>query len=460
MAEPGALFQAAAAPVIVGGKRVAVLLLGSSLDGAFARELRDATRSEVTFLVGAVPQATTLETAAEAEALAHSGSKPQAEGATGDHASALAYEVVGSGTRSYLTLVRPVPGAEGAAARYAMQRSLGTETVFLRETQTTLFQLGLAAALVALLAGFLVSERISRPVHRLVRGAVEMERGNYDYPIEVRTRDEIGYLADRFKEMRLHERNYVHNLEEVARLRGDFLNVASHELRTPISIIKGYHELFMDGSLGPLSQQQGSALGAIRSSVERLDRIAEDATWMSQMQDERPRLELADHQVSTLVELSIQAALREARERTVAVASEMDPELPRVRLDGIRMTQAITSLVRNGIRFTPDGGGVTVRARVEGSKLVIDVQDSGIGMSDDECRRIFERPVVVGDAMHHHSSEGLEFRSAGLGFGLAIARGIVEAHGGALEVASEPGRGSTFTIQIPCRTEEELAAAA
>lgn len=457
------LHQAVAVPVMAGRTRVGVLLLGSGLDRTLARSLRDATRSEVTFLSSAGVPITTLESPEEASALEKLAAKPvpaeaDAPAQPGVKAEArLAYTVMSAGKHTYLTLVLPIPGAAGG--RYAMQRSLGAEAAFLRETQTTLFQLGLAAALVALIAGLLVADRISRPVHRLVRGAVEMEKGNYDYPIEVATRDEIGYLADRFKEMRRHERNYVHNLEEVARLRGDFLNVASHELRTPISIIKGYHELFMDGSLGHLSQQQSQALAAIRSSVERLDRIAEDATWMSQMQDERPRLELAEHKVSDLVEHSIQAALREARERTVAVASELDPEIPAMSLDGPRMTQAITSLVRNGIRFTPDGGAVTVRARIEETVLVIEVQDSGIGMSEEEQRRIFERPVVVGDAMHHHSSEGLEFRSAGLGFGLAIARGIVEAHGGRLDVASEPGKGSTFTIRMLVRTQEARVAA-
>jgi hypothetical protein len=285
-----------------------------------------------------------------------------------------------------------------------------------------------------------------------------MERGNYDFPLAIRSRDEIGFLARRFEEMRQHERDYVSSLEEVARLKGEFLDVASHELRTPISIIKGYHELFAAEVLGPLTAPQREALEAIGQGLEGLGRIAEDATWMAQLEGERPMLEETDHDVTRVLESAVKAATGGARDRAVAVSIAVAPELGFARLDGARMSQAIASLVRNGIRFTPDGGAVEVAAWREEEDLVIEVRDNGIGIAAEEQRHLFNRPVVLRDSMHHHSSSSLEFKSAGLGLGLGIARAIVEAHGGSIGVRSEQGAGSTFTIRVPYQSGEGAAA--
>jgi signal transduction histidine kinase len=181
----------------------------------------------------------------------------------------------GAGTFT-VTLIRRLPESDSATSQfYALQRSLDVETAFLRSMQSRLVELGALAAFMALLAGLLISERITSPVRRLVRGAEEMERGNYDYPIDVDSQDEIGYLASRFREMRQRQRAYVTSLEEVARLKTEFISVASHELRTPMSVIRGYHELFVGDMLGPVTPPQREALEAIGKSVTMLNRIAD-----------------------------------------------------------------------------------------------------------------------------------------------------------------------------------------
>src|SRR5207247_8689860 len=104
--------------------------------------------------------------------------------------------------------------------------------------------------------------RITAPVQRLVRGAEEMERGNFDYPLQVRSRDEIGVLATSFDGMRRRQREYIRTLKEAARIKSEFINVASHELRTPVSIIRGYQEMMAQSALGPLTPQQQQAIEA------------------------------------------------------------------------------------------------------------------------------------------------------------------------------------------------------
>jgi hypothetical protein len=142
-------------------------------------------------------------------------------------------------------------------------------------------------------------------------------------------------------------------------------------------------------------------------------------------------------------------ARSEAKGRSVEVILDTARRVGTAIVDGPRMTEAVANLVRNGIRFTPDGGSVEVSAFREGGMLVIEVADSGIGISEDQARGLFDPAVMIRDSKHHHSSDTLEFNSEGLGLGLSIARGIVEFHGGTIEVKSSLGRGSRFRIRIP-----------
>jgi signal transduction histidine kinase len=145
----------------------------------------------------------------------------------------------------------------------------------------------------------------------------------------------------------------------------------------------------------------------------------------------------------------------------VALTARTEGVVPRLRFDHSRLGLALTHLVTNGIRFTPDGGHVDVRARWDGQMLEIGVTDTGVGIPGDRHAALFERGAVGHNVLHHHSSTTLEYMSAGLGFGLSIARGFVEAHGGTLSLDSEVGRGSTFWMRLPLEladTQEQQAA--
>ena len=330
-----------------------------------------------------------------------------------------------------------------------MQRSLDEETAVLRDVQARLLRLGILAAIAAVIAGILIAERITRPVQRLVHGAEEMARGDYDYPLGRPGNDEIGYLAERFEEMRQHERAYVLSLQQAARVRSEFITLASHELRTPISVIKAYHELFASAALGPITAAQGKALEAIDRSVRGLVQLAEDATRMAQLEDGPPVLDVVLDDLAEILEHAASSVLGEARDRSVEVTVDVASEIGPVPVDRVRFVEAVSNLVRNGIRFTPDGGHVNVLARREDAELVVEVTDDGIGIPTDQQVDLFERSFMVRGASHHHSSSKLEFNSGGLGLGLPIAHGLVLAHGGTLSVRSAPTQGSTFTIRIP-----------
>lgn len=439
----GTQWQVTLTPVRVDGVLAGSLLLGAEVGAELARELHILTRGEVTFVTNGSSSGSSL--AAEADVHALLAGLAVTPGGT----ASAPVEVRGV-DNTWVTLARPLPGTRVENAHwFVIQRSLEAEMAFLHRAQRALMMLALIAVAIAAFLGAFTAERITRPLLQLVRGAEAMERGEYDAPIPAGDGDEIGYLGARFSEMRNRERDYITSLQEVARLKTEFINVASHELRTPITVIKGFHDLFYQGALGPVTDRQQKALSAIDDSIAGLIRLTEDATRIAQIEGERLILYREDCEITPVIEDALELALGDAPGRNLTIEPRISAELGRAFVDGPRLTHAIANLVRNAIRFTPDGGQIVVRAGDTPGGFLVEVADTGIGIDPDQQKSIFSRAFAVRDSMHHHSSNTLEFRSAGLGLGLAIARGIVEAHGGMLGVSSEPGKGSQFTIRIP-----------
>jgi signal transduction histidine kinase len=452
-------FQVVVMPVLADKVVVGALILGSSLGPEMARELRNETRSEVTFVSGDVVTGSTLDNDADRATLleALDGIGAQHDG---DFSQTGITEIHGP-VNTYFTVVRPIPRGDPARRQlYVMQRSADPEISFLKQMQGRLVLLGLLAVAFALAAGFIFSERITRPLKRLVEGAHEMERGNYEFPIEVRGRDEIGYLAERFLIMRQQERAYVSGLEEATRLKSSFISVASQALRSPISVIRGYCDLLADGTLGALQPHQKQALTGIHDSLSNLLKVADDATLMAQVRGDRVTIQREEQDLSSLVDAAMGMAVAQATNRDVEVKRREGPALGAGRVDAGMLTQAISNLIANGIRFTPDGGRVDVIPRVKDGELALEVRDNGVGIAEEALDAIFKNAFLLNEVDTHPGFGSLEFNKPGLGLGLSITRGIVEAHGGTISVTSKVGKGSAFVIRVPLDMERRLSEAA
>jgi len=448
MVQDGSQYQVSVTPVRSDGRIVGVLLLGSEIGERLARELRGQMRSEVTFVAAGKITTTTLETPADRAALLRRLAAIAKAGGV-KSARLEKVEVEGAGL-TYVTMVHPLPGSSPAGQQlYVMQRAKDAETDFLHLMQRDLLILGLVGVIAALITGLMLSGNITRPIQQLVRGAQEMQLGNYSHPVRVRSRDEIGFLAERFNEMRHREQVYVNSLEEAARLKSEFITVASHELRTPISVIHGYRDLLESGSLGPVAPPQQQALDAIKGCLEKLTSIAEQATLVAQMQGERLRIDVHSQPVKPVIERAIGSAHAASAGRKVRIETRVVEPTEPFPFDDNLFAQALTNLISNGIRFTPDGGTVAIDARERGGQLEIHVTDEGPGIPDDRMAHIFEHGYSNHDLLHHHSSGELEFNSRGLGFGLGITRGIIEAHGGTVSVSNRIEGGSRFQVRIP-----------
>ena len=221
------------------------------------------------------------------------------------------------------------------------------------------------------------------------------------------------------------------------------LSNVSHELRTPLNGIVGFAEMLADEVLGPVNAEQKEALDDILSSARRLVGLIEDVLAISEVTARR----MALHPQPVLLS-RVCGAVRGTfetleSEKRLHVDVSVDPDVERVVLDPERLTQLLHSFLSNAMKFTPDGGHVSVRAsRENASELRVQVRDTGIGIDPKNFDRLFV-PFEQLDA-------GISKRFQGLGLGLALTKTIVEQQGGRVGVESRPGEGSTFFAVLPC----------
>ena len=228
-------------------------------------------------------------------------------------------------------------------------------------------------------------------------------------------------------------------LQEIHRLRTELVQNVGHELRTPLGLIKGYVELLLMGDLGDMLESQQNALHVVYSHVATLERLIHNLTMLQMV----PRGALA------LVPMALDDIVRQAviefegmgAKIGVRFRDELPPRLPLVCGDQERLKVVFSHLLDNAVKFSPDGGLVTIMAWSEGGMVYVSVSDEGVGIPSEHIGRLFERFYQVDGSTTR--------RFGGMGVGLALVWEIVEAHGGTVTVESQVGEGSTFTVALP-----------
>ncbi len=230
------------------------------------------------------------------------------------------------------------------------------------------------------------------------------------------------------------------------RLRDAFLGAVSHELRTPLTSMSGFLELLGDSEheLGPAGRKY---VDVIRRSNGRLRRAVEDMLLVAEIEAERLELQPTATDLAELATATVEQALPAAAERGVELLLEADGRLP-LEADAGRLRQVLDNLVSNALKFTPSGGSVEIRIHAEDGEAVLEVQDTGLGIPEDEQDQLFER--------FFRSSSSTEAAIPGTGLGLTITKAIVERHGGTIGVESAPSAGTTVRVRLPLQTKLEL----
>ena len=232
---------------------------------------------------------------------------------------------------------------------------------------------------------------------------------------------------------------------EIDRLKNEFISTAAHELRTPLAVIMGYSDLLIEhlASTEFSLDQKKEFLLSINKKVVALERIVEDLLDVSKIESGRPLLlEKTPTKLAKLLKELIRNHQRETKRHRIV--GDFDDLHPMLMLDASRITQVLDNLLNNAIKYSPDGGDITVNVRQVNELLEISVADHGLGMTADQAERVFDK---------FYRADTSNTARGGLGLGMSIAKNIVEAHGGRIWLESAPGKGTVVTFTLPLQTK-------
>ncbi len=311
--------------------------------------------------------------------------------------------------------------------------SLGRISATLGFLQSVWWQFMLAggiAAVIALVMARWLARGMTQPLRDMADAARRMEIGDYSTRIHTTTRDEVGQLAAAFNRM-------SRELENLEASRRDLVANVSHELKTPITAIRAHLENLLDG----VEEPNPEILQVMLAQSERLGRLVEQLLDLSRLESGEVPLRREEVALAPLVAQVVSEIEVACADRDVALTSDLPEDLPAIEADPERVHQVLFNLVDNAVRFTPEGGAVRIEAERHDGSVLVSVADTGVGIPEAALPRLFERFYRVDSSRARGDG--------GTGIGLAIARSVVEAHGGTIRAESEPGLGSTFTFDLP-----------
>ena len=307
------------------------------------------------------------------------------------------------------------------------------ESQFLASVSRATLLSALAATAVALLLGVLLARTIARPARELTAATRAIAQGELGYQVPVYTQDELGALATSFNQMST-------DLARANQLRRQMTADIAHDLRTPTSVIMGYTEALSDGKLPGTPE----IYQTMHQEAQHLSHLIEDLRVLSLA--DAGELPLTPQAVLPLALLEQAAAAHsvQAHKDGIRLTIESAPDLAAIHVDPDRMAQVLGNLVSNALRYTPAGGRVTLSAGERDGQILLQVRDTGVGITAEDLPHVFRR---------FYRSDKSRSANGESGLGLAIARSIIEAHGGKITAESVLGKGTTFIITLPVLKE-------
>lgn len=343
--------------------------------------------------------------------------------------SAAEFTVPGAFERHIAAMVR-VMGPE------ASQMEVDLFNNFRRAVNESLVLSTIAASIAAVLVSIFVSRQVIAPIRRIMVASQRIAEGEYGERVQIpggvfnRGLDELGQLSVSFNQM-------AGKLENAECLRQQLIGDIAHELRTPLSTIKGYMEGLMDEVL----PAKDETYLQVHQEAERLQRLVDDLQDLNRVEAGVIGLNLQEISPGQLIDTALLRLERQFEEKGVTVKAELEDGLPGLQADPDRIGQVLLNVIGNSLQYTPSGGEVTVSAYGKGEQVVIEIADTGIGISADDLPRIFTR--------FFRADKSRSRAGGGSGIGLTIAKHLVEAHGGDIQAESDgPGKGSRFTIRL------------
>ena len=308
----------------------------------------------------------------------------------------------------------------------------------LREFGATITALALLIAAATFFAARLSARTFTAPIEILRRAARELGKGNFEYRVAVATGDELESLAEDFEEMRQRLRIAHQHELFLGKLKSEFISIAAHQLRTPLTAIRWTLEQALENK-GSMDEQM------FRRALETVIHMADlinDLLNVSRIEEGDFEYHFRCLPLDPLVRERVVAHEDKAHARriTLTLALEGEP-LPPVRLDKDKWSMALDNILDNALKYTPEGGRVEVSLRMDAGGITLAVSDTGIGIPRDQLDNIFTK--------FFRAENAVSFQTEGSGLGLYIVRKIIEAHGGTVRVESREGEGTTVIIHLP-----------
>ena len=330
-------------------------------------------------------------------------------------------------------------GAHPFSIRYFISYDSVSQNLFSTILTTLLLSFIFFAGSIILIIS-VVNRIIIAPIETVIQGTRKISKGDFSYKIEVNTKDEVEDLASAVNQMAQTLRKNIEDLKELDKLKDEFISLASHNLRTPLTVIKGYvSSLQEDSSLNTDARKQ---LVRISKSTKELETITETLlSLVSLEKGEKPIIKKQVDVVALLEEIIGNMNEKILEKRINFVFELPQKSLPKIELEEERITQAFVEIMDNAIKFNKANGKVIIKLHRESKNAVISIKDEGIGIPEEEKNKVFKK--------FHRTTDVLTYDYVGIGLGLYLAKLIIEAHGGKIWFDSKAGEGSTFHVSLP-----------
>lgn len=249
------------------------------------------------------------------------------------------------------------------------------------------------------------------------------------------------------EELTLENELLSQQLNEANQAKAKFVSVVTHELRIPMTAIKGYTDLLRTGAIGSLNEQQTSFLNIIRTNVDRMSALVSDLSDLSYIETGRMKLNAKSFDLPTVIDEILLIWMQKIEEKKQSLTQVLDERLLPVRADRSRVAQVLSTLINNASRYTPEGGSISLRVHSNGEAVNVEVSDSGIGIHEKDQPFIFTQ--------FFRSEDPAVREYPGWGLSLCVARKIVELMGGQIGFQSALQEGSCFWFSLPAGGDDE-----
>lgn len=302
-----------------------------------------------------------------------------------------------------------------------------------RDIRDQVIRFTLFSTIAVLLLAPFFADRLLKPIRMLEAGAAEIEMGNLEKRVEIKTKDELEDLGTAFNKM-------AQGLKRLQELQNEFVFIAAHELRTPVTAIKGYLSMIREGSAGVISTTLQKYLDPVWQSNERLIQLVNDVLEIARSEAGRLKVEVQPYDLRDAVRAILVEIKPLADQKKITVSYE-EISLPEVLADSGRVKEVIMNFVSNAIKYNRDGGWIKVYHETSKDGVTTHVEDNGFGMSEDDQKHVFEK---------FFRAEAVEIKTIqGTGLGLFITKELVEKMNGKIWFRSEEGKGTRFSFELP-----------